>query len=216
MTTALIFRSISFSPVHSDDNQIWLGSPQIAVALNYKRADRISEIYQRHADEFTPSMTRLMSIKTNGGMQEVRLFSLRGAHLLAMFARTPVAREFRRWTLDVLDKEVPGASPDVERRVRAFAMASEVATIAARTAFDAMMTGADLTKLDRWLVCLEYNATTRKFDNPYAKPIENEAFIATVPRLVEIIGDPGFMMTEAEMALLASACSQELARRLAA
>jgi hypothetical protein len=105
-TTALVFRSISFSPVHSDDNQIWLGSPQIAVALNYKRADRISEIYQRHVDEFTPSMTRLLSIKTNGGAQEVRVFSLRGAHLLAMFARTPVAKEFRRWTLDVLDKEV--------------------------------------------------------------------------------------------------------------
>ncbi|WP_354666697.1 P22AR C-terminal domain-containing protein, partial [Escherichia coli] len=35
-----------------------------------------------------------------------RVFSLRGAHLIAMFARTPVAKEFRRWVLDILDREV--------------------------------------------------------------------------------------------------------------
>ncbi|MDH8489597.1 P22AR C-terminal domain-containing protein, partial [Klebsiella pneumoniae] len=37
---------------------------------------------------------------------KVRVFSLRGAHLIAMFARTPVAKEFRRWVLDILDREV--------------------------------------------------------------------------------------------------------------
>lgn len=36
-------------------------------------------------------------------LQETRIFSLRGCHLLAMFARTPVAKEFRRWVLDVLE-----------------------------------------------------------------------------------------------------------------
>ncbi|VFS25202.1 Uncharacterised protein [Enterobacter cancerogenus] len=39
-------------------------------------------------------------------MQETRVFSLRGAHLIAMFARTPVAKEFRRWVLDIMDREV--------------------------------------------------------------------------------------------------------------
>src|SRR5690606_26085950 len=32
--------------------------------------------------------------------------SLRGCHLLAMFARTDIAKQFRKWVLDVLDKEV--------------------------------------------------------------------------------------------------------------
>jgi prophage antirepressor-like protein len=36
---------------------------------------------------------------------QVRVFSLRGAHLIAMLARTPVAKAFRRWVLDVLEKE---------------------------------------------------------------------------------------------------------------
>ncbi|WP_429499395.1 hypothetical protein ACQUFY_20885 [Robbsia andropogonis] len=34
---------------------------------------------------------------------EVRLFSLRGAHLLGMFARTANGAKFRRWVLDQLD-----------------------------------------------------------------------------------------------------------------
>jgi hypothetical protein len=33
----------------------------------------------------------------------VRIFSLRGAHLLGMFARTARAAEFRRWVLDILE-----------------------------------------------------------------------------------------------------------------
>ena len=32
-----------------------------------------------------------------------RVFSLRGAHLVAMFARTAKGQEFRRWVLDMLD-----------------------------------------------------------------------------------------------------------------
>lgn len=43
--------------------------------------------------------------------ERVRIFSLRGCHLLAMFARTPVAKAFRRWVLDVLDAlNAPGFS----------------------------------------------------------------------------------------------------------
>ncbi|ATW34409.1 MULTISPECIES: BRO-N domain-containing protein [Candidatus Williamhamiltonella] len=37
---------------------------------------------------------------------ETRIFSLCGAHLIAMFSNTPVAKEFRKWGLDILDKEV--------------------------------------------------------------------------------------------------------------
>lgn len=38
----------------------------------------------------------------------MRIFSLRGAHLVAMFARTPKAKAFRRWVLDVLDAITQG------------------------------------------------------------------------------------------------------------
>ena len=50
-------------------------------------------------------MTALIDIQTAGGMQKVRVFSLRGTHLIAMFSHTKVAKDFRRWVLDILDRE---------------------------------------------------------------------------------------------------------------
>ena len=55
-------------------------------------------------------MTQLIEISAEaqngllGSAGRCRIFSLRGCHLLAMFARTPVAKAFRRWVLDVLEK----------------------------------------------------------------------------------------------------------------
>lgn len=44
--------------------------------------------------------------KTGNIDMDVCIFSLRGAHLIAMFANTPIAKEFRKWVLDSLDSEV--------------------------------------------------------------------------------------------------------------
>lgn len=70
---------------------------------NNERALQI--LYRRHADEFRPDMTAVVKIQTAGGAQDVRIFSLRGCHLLGMFARSERAKDFRRWALDVLDGE---------------------------------------------------------------------------------------------------------------
>lgn len=64
---------------------------------------QVQRLYARHADEFTDSMTAMVEMVTPGGRQRVRVFSLRGAHLLGMFARTDRAKKFRRWVLDVID-----------------------------------------------------------------------------------------------------------------
>lgn len=100
--TALSFETTTFDVV-TRDNQPWLRSPQIAVALGYGRADRINELFASNAAEFSDSMTALVKLPTAGGEQLVRVFSLRGAHLLGMFARTEKAADFRRWVLDILD-----------------------------------------------------------------------------------------------------------------
>lgn len=65
---------------------------------------RVRELYRRHAEEFTDSMTALIEMETAGGKQKVRVFSLRGAHLLGMFARSKKAKEFRRWVLDIIER----------------------------------------------------------------------------------------------------------------
>lgn len=91
------------------NGQVWLTCPQIGDALGYTKNRKVSEIYNKHADEFTASMTALLMLPTPGGIQEVRVFSLRGAHLIGMFARTPRAADFRRWVLDILDTHADDA-----------------------------------------------------------------------------------------------------------
>lgn len=89
------------------EGQLWMSAAEVGGALEYACPDKaIRQLYNARADEFTPTMTRVIKVMTAGGKQAVRFFSLRGAHLLAMFARTPKAKEFRVWVLDILDREV--------------------------------------------------------------------------------------------------------------
>ncbi|WP_234262240.1 BRO-N domain-containing protein [Klebsiella aerogenes] len=105
MSTELAFHDHKFT-VTPHNNQIYLTVTQIGLALNYANPETaVTKIFNRHKDEFTGLMTTMVKLASPSGPQETRIFSLRGAHLIAMFARTPVAKEFRRWVLDILDKE---------------------------------------------------------------------------------------------------------------
>lgn len=111
MTTALTFNDIPLTPIPLQ-NSLWIRAAELARALGLSREDKVAQIYQRHADEFTSDMTQLIEnvaepqneVFQNLSAGRCRIFSLRGCHLVAMFARTPVAKAFRRWVLDVLDK----------------------------------------------------------------------------------------------------------------
>lgn len=85
----------------------WLTSADPARALQYSNSRAVTMIFNKYADEFTSGMSQVLEVSTSGNYRKkVRVFSLRGAHLIAMFARTDVAKEFRRWVLDILDREV--------------------------------------------------------------------------------------------------------------
>ena len=106
MNSQLAFHETRFNIVNHN-NQIWLTAVEIAKALRYKSDDSVTRIYNRNHEEFSAGMSETVNLTVSGNLTKVvRVFSLRGAHLIAMFARTPVAKEFRRWVLDVLDKEV--------------------------------------------------------------------------------------------------------------
>lgn len=84
--------------------QAWLRGNQIGDALGYQNTRQdMQKLYDRNAAEFSADMTQVLELPTAGGRQQVRIFSLRGAHLLGMLARTAAAAAFRRWVLDVLD-----------------------------------------------------------------------------------------------------------------
>ncbi|EAA8440892.1 hypothetical protein S021_13820 [Salmonella enterica subsp. enterica] len=104
------FQGFAFNPV-TYGGSIWFTSTELAKALGYKKTDAISQIYARNADEFSDSMSLTLNMKVNGinnslRNKTVRVYSLRGSHLVAMFASTPKAKDFRRWVLDILDREV--------------------------------------------------------------------------------------------------------------
>lgn len=116
MTASLCFNEFTFSPL-TLDNQPWIRAAELARALGYGRENQVSRLYRNNADEFTPDMTQVVEIAVeprSGADGRARIFSLRGCHLLAMFARTPVAKAFRRWVLDVIEQygdRVPVAHP---------------------------------------------------------------------------------------------------------
>lgn len=107
---ALSFNEVNFSPVQHN-NQIWLTASELAKALGYAKSDAVTQIYERNKDEFNSDMTLTLKLSVKGfgngsSIKDTRIFNPRGCHLITFFARTSVAKQFRKWVLDVLDKEI--------------------------------------------------------------------------------------------------------------
>ncbi len=123
----LIFNGITLSPI-SDKNQIWLTSVELAKSLGYADEKSVSRIFTRNKDEFSSDMTTLFQGgqfdhlgEFKGVQNGTRIFSLRGCHLIAMFAKTVIAKQFRVWVLDILDKGVGTPKPNgIDEILRSF------------------------------------------------------------------------------------------------
>lgn len=118
MADALAFQNTTFNLV-TRNNQPWLTMRDLVSVLYgvtkgggqtdapFENAEKtLRRLYERRKAEFTDKMTAVVKLPTAGGEQDTRIFSLRGAHLLAMFARTAIAVLFRKWVLDILDNQV--------------------------------------------------------------------------------------------------------------
>lgn len=128
MSMQLAFHEHHFNVIERS-SQIWLTSSDLAAALQYKNEKSITNLFNKNFDEFTPGMSEVIESVTSKNAETLnlsvsgnlkvrqRIFSLRGAHLIAMFARTPVAKEFRRWVLDILDRET-GLFPEESAKAK--------------------------------------------------------------------------------------------------
>ena len=110
-TSTLTFNNVELKTINHN-NQTWLSTKELSIALGYSRPDAINKIYERNKDEFSAGMVAMLPSRQNDVIGESpslqpmqRLFSLRGCHLIAMFAKTQIAKLFRVWVLDILDKE---------------------------------------------------------------------------------------------------------------
>ncbi|WP_312064064.1 hypothetical protein [Pantoea septica] len=96
----LAFINHSVVPFDYGDGKIWFTGEQLAELLGYADSKKISNIYNRHKDEFTESMTCILKVRKNGinnslRDMSMRLFSPCGAHLIGMVSRTKVAKDRR-------------------------------------------------------------------------------------------------------------------------
>ena len=86
------------------DNQEWVTSASLSKVLGYKHSHKVTQLFHRFKDEFSPSMSRTPTLGIVGNLKPtIRVFSLRGCHLVAMLAKTKVAKDFRKWVLDILE-----------------------------------------------------------------------------------------------------------------
>ncbi|OOH89523.1 hypothetical protein BMT54_06420 [Pasteurellaceae bacterium 15-036681] len=134
MSNQLTFQNVALTAIQRN-NQIYISAKDLASALQYKCVQSIANIYNSNSDEFTTEMSFVIDSVTNGinGSERKirqRIFSLRGCHLIAMFARTAVAKEFRKWVLDILDKEIAQNNgtivPLVENKTRQISQLPEI------------------------------------------------------------------------------------------
>lgn len=189
MVKSLTFHDTEFEIV-DHNGQPWLRANQIGLALNYADGKAVQRIYARHQDEFTDAMTGVVKLTTPCGEQETRIFSLRGAHLLAMFARTEVAKEFRRWVLDVLEGITATPTLPPPAPMGPFAR----------------VIGEPLRPGCPWMVMLDPRG------NEYYLPYPR----ATLPlgELIQQIRAHDAYGSNRELAALAAVCNERLSRRL--
>lgn len=116
--------------------QSWLTAEQVGLALGYsdtKARTGITNLYNRHLDEFTEQDTCAIKLMAQGQRRDVRVFSQTGCHLLSFFANTPRAKEFRAWAKQALtERQLPlapagGKRPRINRTVERLAMERFVA-----------------------------------------------------------------------------------------
>lgn len=146
------------------DGTPWLSAADLARALGYKRADVIGHLYRKHADEFTAGMSgtiEMMVPNQNRPTIPVRVFSPRGCHLIAMFARTERAAAFRRWVLDVLEGLAAPRRVESDEQVVLRAVVGQ-----------------------RWLVHFDHHET------PHLTPVPAGAVMVEPDKLPDLLADP--------------------------
>lgn len=86
MSNQLVFNDHILETI-THNEKIWFTAKTLAAALEYSRGDKITEVYKRNKSEFSQGMTENLKLRGSGNLlRTVRVFSLRGAHLIAMFA----------------------------------------------------------------------------------------------------------------------------------
>lgn len=104
----------------------------------------------------------------------------------------------------------PAASIDPTRLAPAMAAANAIAAKVQQHVFGELLRSKGW-KLGRWLLSFNLGADG---ETPVVREIANDEWVCSADQLARNIGDPGFILENRELAILAAACNQRLAQRL--
>lgn len=139
-----------------------------------------------------------------------------GFTLLAMGFTGKKALAFKLAYIDAFNRMEAGLHQpaDTQRMELAFSLAAEAAAQVHRTVFNAVMQGdPDEWQHSRYLLNLNYDSQGRP-TLPYAKPIATDQMVVSFNSLPQRIADGEIMSaTDAQLATLATACTQRLTQR---
>lgn len=140
MTYSLTSAEFLGTPVSILDHagRRWLTASDVGRCLGYAEEfarQAIIKLYNRHADEFGKDDTCEVNLTSQGQIRNTRIFSQTGCILLAMFANTARAKDFRAWAKRALAGETPQARqpsgfalrpPKITRRIERLALEAYV------------------------------------------------------------------------------------------
>ena len=107
MQSQSTYQSTTIYPIYRMGD-IWLTGRDVGRALGFPQpALTIRRIYNSHAEDFSPSMTQVISLVPGSEQQPTRIYSTWGCHTLGMIVDTVRAKHFRRWILTLAEKFKP-------------------------------------------------------------------------------------------------------------
>lgn len=77
MGSELTFQDRTVVPFDNGDGKIWFTTEALADLLGYANANKVSNIYNRHKDEFTDSMTTVTKVRKDGINNSLREVEMR-------------------------------------------------------------------------------------------------------------------------------------------
>ncbi len=98
------FHGVELVPTR-DMHGVWFTSSNIASALKYANSRAVTMIYNKYSDEFSAGMTQVLEVSTSGNYRKSASFLTTRCPPNRDVCSPPVAKEFRRWVLDILDRQ---------------------------------------------------------------------------------------------------------------
>ncbi|MGG4606991.1 BRO-N domain-containing protein [Providencia sp. Me31A] len=97
MSKSLVFKGNEVIPFDNGDGKVWFTNKQLSELLEYKDESSVTRIFNRNKDEFTDGMSQTVSLTVSNKNNEiqnkrVRIFSIRGAHLVGILSKTDVQK----------------------------------------------------------------------------------------------------------------------------